>query len=340
MIWKRLLGLLFLLVTVLTVVAVVVSILLARRAIDATSSQLEATLSATDSGLNTAVETLQTLEITMLRVTESLATVEESARGVAVTISDTQPLLENVETIAAEDIAGSLQTIEDAIPGLVDIAGAIDDTLTTLNAFQFAQNIPLGTLDFGAFGEVELPTIAFDFDLGIDYEPEQPFDESVRAIGDSLDGVPEQLQDTATQIGVAADNLSGLSGNLDQVADDIAAINDSVDDIPGQLDTYVTIVGDVQTNLRRTQDKIPAQAARIKSLVTLALIWLGLTQLAPLYLSVELLTGSRATGAPDGDDGADEQEDGDDGNLDGDRNGDDTPLVLDSNEIGKEDAAA
>jgi hypothetical protein len=291
--FRRIAGILFLVIGIGTLVLCVVAINLGRQAVDNGAAQLTTALDSAELGLTTARDTLLLTRSTIREVNASLGTVETAARNASTAISTTQPVLVEVEILTAETVAESLETFQDSLPQLVEVAGAIDDTLVTLSRFELDQEIPLGTLNFGPLGEVELPSVNLDFGLGVEYDPERPFDESVSELGASLEGVPEQLRSAGENLNAATANLSTVTGDLDSVANDLRDVEMQLSQVPSLLDDYLVILEDLQNEVQNAQDQVTDQASTLKIILTVGLIWLALTQLAPLYLGYELLSAGR-----------------------------------------------
>ena len=129
--------------------------------------------------------------------------------------------------------------------------------------------------------------------LGVDYDPERPFDESVAAIGDSLQSVPGRLRSLQTNLDQTQQSLGLISENLSAISDNLRAVNENVTEIEPLLDDYIALTTEIGDSLRQTRDALTQQLRLLKIMLSAVMIWLGLTQVAPLYLGWELLTGRR-----------------------------------------------
>ena len=228
-------------------------------------------LEGAQTGLTATSDTLEALG-------DTLGTAEVASLRVSQTLSDTEPLLAGVKTITTETVPDSLDTVQNTIPDMVQVAGVIDDTLATLAGFQYSRSV-LG--------------IDIEFGLGVEYEPAIPFDVSVQQVGDSLDGVPEQMRDLGVAIDVTTGNLQLVSDDLQQIATDIGNVNSSISALPASLDQINSSLTNTTDQIRGIRDGLADQLARVKQGILIFAIWLGSFQLAPLYLGYELLTGRR-----------------------------------------------
>lgn len=275
---RRLIGILMLLIGLLGVALSVAGVVVGRQIVDDVGANLESNLLLTSQSLDTMEESLVLAKTTVSEVSAGLDTMEDTAVQLGQTITETRPLLLQVNQITTEDLPQSVESVQDAMPEMVAVAAAIDDTLTILNNFRIDEEI---------FG------FSIQYDLGIDYDPVVPFDESVAQIGDSLDGLPGSLRQLETNLDVADENLEMIAVDVIAISEDLETINGRVAEIEPLLDDFITIVIEANDRTRESRARIGEQLEMVKLIVTGLMVWLGLTQIAPLYLGWELATGRR-----------------------------------------------
>ncbi len=275
---RRLVGLIIIIIGLSGIALSVIGMRTAPRTIDTIGDSLEANLVLVSESLDTVQETLLLAQSTISEVTGGLDTVESSAVHLGLTLDQTRPLLDQVSTIASDEVPQSLDAIQATMPDLVQVAAAIDDTLTVLNSFRVDQQI-LG--------------IPIKFDLGIDYDPAVPFDESVSQIGRSFETLPGQLRDLDEYVVVANDNLALISEDVLAISGDLDGVNGRIAELNPLLEDYLRIVVELNDSTRQTRQIILGELTTLKRITTIALAWVALSQLAPLYLGLELLRGRR-----------------------------------------------
>lgn len=277
---QRILGIIMIAIGVSGLVLSFAGLIASQRLVDNIGTGIEANLTLTIESLDTVNETLLLSKVTVGQMSEALLAVEETADNVVIAINDTQPLLEQASQVTTEDVPESIEAFQNTLPALTDVAATIDDTLRTLSAFGFQRSIlgvPLG------------------FDLGIDYDPEVPFDQSVEDLGASLEGMPDDLRSLKRHLDQANRNLSTIGDNIDTISGNLGMINENVSEVEPLIDDYLLIVTELSDSARQTRSFVTQQLGQVKLIVTIIAIWLGLAQFAPIYLGWELLVRGRGT---------------------------------------------
>ena len=273
--FRRISGFVLLLIGLIGVLLSIGGIVYSGRAVDAVVKILDDTLGLTGDSLATVEDTLDLARGTIGDVNASLVTVEETADSLAKTIADTQPLLDEVAQIAGEDAPNSIESVQEAIPAVAEVAGVIDSTLLTLNDFKIEEDI-LG--------------FQLNYDLGVNYAPTTPFDETVAGLGTSLDGFPDRLRELEPSLTAANDNLGSVSENIYAVSDDLAVINGRVAEVDPLLGQYIGIVQQISGTLGSTQSAVQAQVPNAKLVLKVLFAWFGFLQFSLLYLGWDLMT--------------------------------------------------
>ncbi len=243
------------------------------QSIDRISVTLEESLRLTSESLDAISETLQLMKSSTAQVGITIDTVAETATNVSQTISDTSPLLDQVTQVTTQDLPDSVESIQKAIPNAAATAKTIDDTLRALSAFQAERQI---------FG------VPVSFDLGIDYDPEAPFNEALLEIGTSLDGISTGLRNLETNMEVTADNLDMVGENLQTISKDLEQINNNLAELEPMIDGYISLATETSDLIRQTRANLDQQLTLAKRLLTFFFIWLAMVQIVPLYLGWEL----------------------------------------------------
>jgi uncharacterized phage infection (PIP) family protein YhgE len=256
----------------------VAGIIVGRQLVDAIGAGIQSNLQLTSQSLETVEETLLLAKTTISDVNSGLETVETTTTDLGRTINETRPLIDQVNQVASGDVPNSIEAVQTALPNMVEVAGIIDDTLTTLNNFRIDENI-LG--------------LPIQYDLGINYNPDVPFDDSVLAMGESLEGLPETLRSLQIYMNVTNNNLQTISLGLNRVARDLNTINGRIAAVDPLLNEYIRIVNETRDNTRLIRAQLDEQLQMARLIVTIVMVWLGLAQVAPLYLGWELLAGRR-----------------------------------------------
>lgn len=275
---RRIIGLVLVLIGVGGVGLSIAGSIVGHQIVDDIGDNVLTNLELTSEGLATVNDTLVLAKATLSDVNDGLATVERTAVNASIAISGTQPLLNQINLITSEDLPQSLEALQETIPNLVAVAGAIDSTLTTLNNFRIDETIPL-------LG------ITIQYDLGVDYDPEVPFDQSVALIGESIDGLPDRLRSLDQSLQTSSDNLGVISEDVLQLSHDLNNINAQLAAVDPLLDEYIRIIQDTNDRTRFTRLSLQTQIETIKTIVTIAMIWFGLNQLVPIYVGWEMVAG-------------------------------------------------
>lgn len=282
---KRLLGFLILLVGLGGLVLSGGGLVFGRQAIDQVAVNLENSLQTTADSLDTVINSLVLAQTTLADVGTTLGTASDTTETVATAVQESRPLLTQINTIATDQVPQTLEEVQTAIPNIAQVAGVVDNTLTTLNNFRLDESLTI-PIPFGP--EINIP---LQFDLGIDYTPTEPFDQTVNELGASLEGLPEQLRGLETYLTVTSSNLQTISQGLHDVADDMEAVNGRISEFAPLLDDYLLLATTTQTKLQNTQQQLNTQLDTLKLVLTVVTVWLALSQLVPLYVGWELLRG-------------------------------------------------
>lgn len=272
---RKIFGSVLLIIGLLGVLLSIGGIVYSGRAVDAVVKLLDDTLGLTGDSLATVEDTLTLARGTISDVNASLVTVEETADSLAKTIADTQPLVEEVAQITGEDAPNSIESVQEAIPAVAEVAGVIDDTLVTLNAFKI---------------EEEILGFELNYDLGVNYAPAVPFEETVSDLGTSLDGFPDRLRELEPSLTAANESLGEVSENIYAVSDDLAVINGRVAEVEPLLGDYIGITQNINSTIDTTQSTIQTQAGNAKLVLQIIFAWLGFLQFSLLYLGWDLMT--------------------------------------------------
>ncbi len=275
---RRFFGILILLTGIFGLVMGVVGLRATNNLIDQLGVALDNTLELTVTNLDNVHETLVVTKSSLREATVAIETVQVTALDLSTTITETRPFLNSVNEVATQNVPGSLDAFQDAIPNIAEVAGGIDDAMTALSNFTFATQL-LG-VDLG-------------FDLGISYSPVVPFDETITELGASLEGLPESLRELDTQIQVTSDNLVVISQDVEQLSADIGNINAQLKRFDPVVDGYVKTVSDLRFSANTARQNITSQLETLKMGANLLFLWLALMQITPLYVGAKLVFGRK-----------------------------------------------
>lgn len=283
MIIRRILGLIIILTAISLLAVSVAGAYFVGDALENLANGIAQTLEVAANSLETARGTLDLARNSVSEMDGGLQTAIDATASAAQTLSDSRPLLDNVANVTTQEVPEAIEGMQTALPGLIEVASVIDNTLSTLSTVGIDRDIPL---PFGG-------SIPLRFDLGIDYNPDAAFDDSLRVFEQSLTGLPESLRGLEDDLATTSGNLGLLSANLVTTSDNLAAMNSRFSDLVPLLDQYSLLIDEVSALTTQAQTQIGDRLELIKWGAIGLLVAVGLSQLAPLYLGWELLTGRR-----------------------------------------------
>jgi hypothetical protein len=167
--------------------------------------------------------------------------------------------------------------LQEAMPALIDVAAAVDDTMRLLSI---------------------LPNV--------DYQPDVPLDEALTGVAESLESMPAQLRAQRTTLLQAERNLVTLSGDIAETADGIDAIAAAIETVRPLLAENARAVEDAAATLQRARNQIHLEAAAVllgvaalaMALLQGAAAWVGSWLLRnPQLLSVTAASGAQRRAA-------------------------------------------
>jgi hypothetical protein len=283
MIIRRILGLIMLLTGLAILALSLAGAYYVGDVLDNMAQGVTNSLTLASQSLDTARGTLELARDTINDVYGGLDTAIGATANASRTIADSRPLIDNVAAVTTQEVPEAVEGIQAALPNMIQVASVIDRTLVTLSSVGIDRDIPL---PFGG-------SIPLRFDLGIDYNPTIPFDESLRGFETSLEGLPESLRGLEDDLRATNENLTTLSADLLATSDNLTTINTRVGEMLPLLDEYTALIDQLNVTIAQIEGQIGDRLNTIRIGVIVLLLAIGLTQLAPIYLGWELITGRR-----------------------------------------------
>lgn len=245
-------------------VGLVVSVLgvaVGLRALSEIGGALDRSFVVTGGALETLDASVEVAGQSLVLLERSLDRTESTTRDVVGSFDEAEALLESTADLSENQIAGSLEAVEDALPTLIEVAAVIDTTLSALALVPF----------------------------GPDYAPEEAFDESLRSIQREMAGLPDDVRLQATLIRATAANLGEVRRGTVEIADELGELQAALEDAAALLQGYSETATETRLVIESSQEGL----ADRMGLARVLLVVLGLTfaagQVVPLGIGWLLL---------------------------------------------------
>jgi hypothetical protein len=242
-------------------------------------------VSVMDNGLE-GLEVISDTLVLLVQTVDDAGTVldaaAESSRSAGGTVEAIRPAVTEMSDVVAVDLPNNIEKIQDAMPALQEASAAIDKTLRSLADFQWRATIPL----------INYP---LEFGLGIEYDPPVPLDQSVAEMDAALDQLPGQLMGIQSSLLETDLALGETADSMEAMGDSMATVQEDLDETAEVLAEYRELVAGATDTVRSVRRDLRDRIEGIRLTVTGILVWLVLSQLAPLYLGATLLVGRTPT---------------------------------------------
>lgn len=197
----------------------------------------------------------------------------------AATVEDTQPVLDDIDTIMSVTLPETLKSTSDSLYTAQEAAQFLESTIQSLDAFRFL----LGATPM--IGDLVPVT-------GESYNPEKPLADSLGELAVNLEGLPDTFVGMADNLSATDDNMGSIQENLITMSDSVGFISSSLGEYrktitqsQSSMDNVTSILTDIQSNLTNILDGVVIA-------VTLFFVWLLAAQIVILSQGWELYQGT------------------------------------------------
>jgi len=243
------------LVVALSVAGLAVGLLLSRSLGD----DLRSTVSVSRSALVAIDQTIDAVDDVAADTAASVDSASGSVESASMTVEGAVNAIEELVTFLDEDLPATIESIQSSMPAAIQTANAIDGTLSALSFF------------------------------GVEYDPDQPFGESLADVNAALSRLPSELS-------AQSESLRLLKPSAEELADETGALAGSMDELTESLEGFSALTGSYETTLAeaevaidRTDESVEASLWMIRALVV------GMA-LAGVAVGISLLAIARALG--------------------------------------------
>lgn len=165
-----------------------------------------------------------------------LAGAAKGARELGATVGLARSSLD-AAALALEDSAGALRTVEGGLANADPLLGSVGDLLgdelpTTIESTRSAL---VNAQEGAAAMDRVLRALRL---LGVDYDPEQPLDESLAETADSLAPLPASLEAVERDLDTSRRDLSEVTDELGKVREDLLILSGEIGEVGDSLVGY------------------------------------------------------------------------------------------------------
>lgn len=248
---------------VVGLVASLVGLVLGWVIVDSVLARLEGPVQLSAATLDAIEETLGVVDSVTSQLQEGLITAGESLDAVSATAAQSIGSLAALADFLDGDLVTNIEAIQGTMPAAIQAASAIDSTLRALSL------------------------------LGVDYDPEQPFDEALMAIDAALEGLPGQLSAQAGAVRDLVPSAERFSEDAATIAAAMTAMGEDLERSGEVLESYQATIDGARAIIEDTEASFSTSVWMFRGLVLMA----GITGVALSAGLIALGRGTVATAA-------------------------------------------
>lgn len=185
----------------------------------------EASIELTNTGLETAGETIGLIEDSLGILVVAGEDLENSMAGIDDTAVDVTRLVEDTAVLLGESLPSDIEAIRRAMDGLIDTANVIDGVL--------------GALSF----------------VGVPYDPAVPMDEALSEVDARLGVLPDRLRQQSEMMAEVSDGVGAFADDIDGIVSSLGRLTEQAD-YQTTLAAYQETVAEAQASVGQAADDL------------------------------------------------------------------------------------
>ena len=224
---------------VITVAMSLVALFIGLVLVESLFTDLSASFRVSQSAVEAISETVDVVDDSVSRIEESLDAASASLVSVATAAEIANVGLTGVADFLEDDLPGDIDAILISMPAAIQTASAVDGTLRALSFF------------------------------GVDYSPEEPFDDSLRRVQRALAGMPDELRAQSATIRTLIPAISELGLQTERLAEAVDEIESDLTEVRDLVGSYRVTVSEAQTSIEETNSSLADNAWLLRLLLVL-----------------------------------------------------------------------
>lgn len=214
------------------------------------------TIEPIDAIVTNVAEMVAASQVMVARTVEAVESIETTTRSAARTLESVAAVVAETGDLVETDLADGLENAVDSLPALIDTASVVDNTMRALSI------------------------------IGVDYDPEVPLDESLGALEDSLQPIPDQLRAQAASLDDVETGLGQISTDAGSLAAVLLEARIEMMEAEQLLVDAAESVDLAAANLAAISEDIPTYETLARVVVIAAAIALLAAASAPLVIGL------------------------------------------------------
>lgn len=266
-IYQRISGIALMIAGVMGILLVIAGIIFTVRVGPRVEASASESLELVDRTLLTTEEGLVLAEDSLAQVVDTVESLEVTMANVGQTIYGTVPLVDSVADLLGERLTETIKATQDTLLSVAKSAKLVDNVLSIVTA---------------------IPFIGTDR-----YQPEDPLHVGIEKVITSLDEIPDSLGAAQEDLTSSSGKLDALQDDFTAMADNIGQIATSLESAQAVLAEYRDNVTDLQEQVSSVRQGLPVGLRWLGIVFTFVLVWLGIAQIGSLIQGWELIQRSR-----------------------------------------------
>jgi methyl-accepting chemotaxis protein len=205
--------------------------------VESLADDARASVSVSQSALQAMNETVETLDEVAVDTSASLAAASRSVGQVSDTVDEAVTALQGVADFLEVGLPETLGAVQMSMPAAIQTADAVDGTLRALSLF------------------------------GVDYDPAEPFGESLARVNTALASLPDELRAQSAAIRDLIPSTTQLAVESDQLAASMSELEESLEGFVALTDDYEVTLTEAEATIDATSSSIDSSIWTIRALV-------------------------------------------------------------------------
>jgi ABC-type transporter Mla subunit MlaD len=223
-------------VTVISALGFLVGLFL----IQSLSGNAEASVNVTRSALETIGRTVEAVDDVAADTAASISSASGSVEEASSAIDSAVGTLEGVATFLDEDLPDTLESIRMSMPAAIQTANAVDGTLRALSLF------------------------------GVDYDPEEPFGDSLSRVNTALASLPGELRAQSQALQDLVPSGTSLAEQTDDLSASMTDLEQSLKGFTSLAESYETTLAEAEATIEQTDSSIGSSLWMMRGLLAVA----------------------------------------------------------------------